>query len=513
MSKSPFLFTKIVATLGPASSSVTIIRKLIEEGVRVFRINFSHGKFEEYEAYLKNVRAAEKHTGIYVAVMGDLSGPKIRIGKVIQAGVLLKKGQLIEFINKDIISGEKGYEISFSSTYPNFIDEVKNGEQILIDDGNLQLKCLEKTAGKTNKKLICKVIRGGWVTSSKGINLPDSILSAPSMTKKDFACVEFAVKKGFDMLALSFVRSGEDVKVLKNELVRLKARPKNFGLKSGRFDLSNVFEDADNYIPVISKIEKPQAIENLQSIIDETDGIMVARGDLGVEMDLSEVAILQKKILRMCHQNGKPVIVATQMLQSMIESPVPTRAEVSDVANAIFDGADAVMLSGETAVGKFPVETVKMMNRIAGKSYSYLKSVAPTEGLLIKSTASFSRTAALAHGVGTIVKDINPKLIVTWTRSGGGSIFLSQQRLLVPIIAFGENITRLRQLALLFSIKPAYMKQPSSGSAFIRIVDKLLIKNKWAVKGDPIVIITGDPINIPGIVNRIVIHYVGESVE
>jgi len=509
----PFLFTKIVATLGPASSSVAKIRKLIEEGVRVFRINFSHGTFEEYEAYFDKVREAEKLTGEYVAILGDLSGPKIRVGKVIKSGVLLKKGQLIEFVKQQVVSGEKNSEFAFSSTYPHFIDEVKKGENILIDDGNIQLTCIEKVSGKAGKKLICKVVVGGLVTSSKGINLPDSVLSVPSMTEKDYACAEFAVKKGFDFLALSFVRSGEDVLALKRELIRLKARPKTDGLKGGRFDFSKVFEDAENYIPIISKIEKPQAIDNLQSIIDETDGVMVARGDLGVEMDLAEVAILQKKIARLCHENGKPVIVATQMLQSMIESPVPTRAEVSDVANAIFDGADAVMLSGETAVGKYPVETVRMMNRIADKTNSYIKASSASEGMFINRTDIFSRTAALAHGVSTIVKDIRPKLIVTWTRSGGSSIFLSQQRLLVPIIAFGENETRLRQLSVLYSIKPAYMKQPSSGSAFIKTVDKLLIKNKWAIKGDSIIIITGDPITKPGIVNRIVIHYVGESVE
>ena len=513
MTDHSFLFTKIVATLGPASSSVKIIRKLIESGVRVFRINFSHGTFEEYEDYLEKVRIAEKQSGIYVAVMGDLSGPKIRVGKVIKEGVLLKKGQLIEFVKQSVIAGEKGSEFVFSSTYPHFIDEVKKGEKILIDDGIIQLTCLDKVTGKSGKKLNCKVVVGGWVTSSKGINLPDSVLSVPSMTEKDFACTRFAVKKGFDYLALSFVRSGEDVRVLKNELIRLKARPNLKGLKGGRIDFSKVFEDAENYIPIISKIEKPQAIDNLQSIIDETDGIMVARGDLGVEMDLAEVAILQKRIVRMCHENGKPVIVATQMLQSMIESPVPTRAEVSDVANAIFDGADAVMLSGETAVGKYPVETVRMMNRIAKKTNAYLLSDFHREGMFINKSEVLSRTAALAHGVSTIVKDIKPKLIVTWTRSGGSSVFLSQQRLLVPIIAFGENETRLRQLSVLYSIEPAYMKQPASGSAFIRTVDKLLIQNKWAIKGDPIIIITGDPISKPGIVNRIVIHYVGESVE
>ena len=513
MKTDPFLFTKIVATLGPASASVNVMRKMIEAGVRVFRINFSHGTFEEYESYFDKVREAERLTGEYVAILGDLSGPKIRVGKVIKNGVLLRKGQLVEFVKQPVVAGEKNTECVFSSTYPHFIDEIKKGEKILIDDGNLQVTCIEKTSGNKNRKLICRVERGGLITSAKGINLPDSVLSVPSLTKKDYACVKFAVAKGFDFLALSFVRSGTDVKVLKKELIRLGARPKSIRKSGNRFDFSHFFEDAKNYIPVISKIEKPQAIDNLQSIIDETDGIMIARGDLGVEMDLAEVAILQKKIAKMCHESGKPVIVATQMLQSMIESPVPTRAEVSDVANAIFDGTDAVMLSGETAVGKYPVETVKMMNRIAEKTNDYIRSEKQIEGVYIQRTEIFSRTSALAHGVSTIVNDIKPKLIVTWTRSGGSSVFLSQQRLHVPIIAFGENINRLRQLAVLFSIKPAYMKQPLSGSAFITTVDKLLIKNKWAQHGDPVIIVTGDPITKPGIVNRIVIHYVGESVE
>ncbi len=321
MKTDPFLFTKIVATLGPASASVNVMRKMIEAGVRVFRINFSHGTFEEYESYFDKVREAERLTGEYVAILGDLSGPKIRVGKVIKNGVLLRKGQLVEFVKQPVVAGEKNTECVFSSTYPHFIDEIKKGEKILIDDGNLQLTCIEKTSGNKNRKLICRVERGGLITSAKGINLPDSVLSVPSLTKKDYDCVKFAVAKGFDFLALSFVRSGEDVKVLKKELIRLGARPKSIRKSDNRFDFSHFFDDAKNYIPVISKIEKPQAIDNLQSIIDETDGIMIARGDLGVEMDLAEVAILQKKIAKMCHESGKPVIVATQMLQSMIESP------------------------------------------------------------------------------------------------------------------------------------------------------------------------------------------------
>ena len=271
-------------------------------------------------------------------------------------------------------------------------------------------------------------------------------------------------------------------------------------------------EGLKNYIPIISKIEKPQAIDNLQEIINETDGIMVARGDLGVEMDIAEVAVLQKKIVRMCQEHGRPVIVATQMLESMIHSPVPTRAEVSDVANAILDGVDAVMLSGETAVGKYPIEAVRMMKRVASKTNQFIKEHGFHTGARINQLF-MNRATAIADGVRTIVEDIEPKFLVIWTNLGGSAVNLSQQRTSVPIIAFSDDEKRLRQLSLLYSIKPVFMKEPRSGSKFIDSIDTVLIKNKWAKKDDSIVIVSPDPINKPGITNRIVIHYVGESVE
>jgi pyruvate kinase len=240
MNNFEFLFTKTVATLGPASSTEKIIRQLINEGVRVFRINFSHGTFKEYETYLERIRSSEKHCGKYVAVMGDLSGPKIRVGKVIEQGVFLKPGQEVVFVKNDILAGEQGSEFTFSSTYPHFIDEVKVGEKILIDDGTLQLNCVSKSGMKNNKRMFCKVIRGGLVTSSKGINLPETILSVPSLTEKDYRCVEFAVKKGFDYLALSFVRRGVDVKALKEKLIQLKVRPEDNFMKRDRFGFSNL---------------------------------------------------------------------------------------------------------------------------------------------------------------------------------------------------------------------------------------------------------------------------------
>ncbi|PLX13424.1 MAG: pyruvate kinase, partial [Marinilabiliales bacterium] len=329
MKKTDFLMTKIIATLGPATDSLEKILELIKAGVRVFRINFSHGSFNDYDKLIDNIRNAEEKSGQFVGILGDLSGPKIRVGKVIPEGVTLKNGQELKFVKKEIIGGSFGFEHSFSTTYPQFIDEVKEGERILLDDGNIQLKCIAKKGLGGDALLLCEVVEGNLLTTAKGINLPDSELSLPSLTEKDYECLEYAIKKSVDYLALSFVRRGEDIRHLKEKMKQANARPKGLGITSGDMGFSTSFED--NYIPIISKIEKPQAIDNLEEILEESDGIMVARGDLGVEMDLAEVALLQKKIINMCRHNMKPVIVATQMLQSMIDNPVPTRAEVSDV--------------------------------------------------------------------------------------------------------------------------------------------------------------------------------------
>lgn len=513
MHHNDFLLTKIIATLGPASSTLEVISKLIHEGVRVFRINFSHGLFSEYEALLETIRKAEKETGIYVAVMGDLSGPKIRVGKVVPGGVMLLSGWEVSFVKNTVVTGEPGNETVFCSTLPEFIDEVKPGEKILLDDGNVSLESIRKTGSGENAVLHCKVINGGLITTAKGINLPDTELSVPAMTEKDFRCAEFAVEKGFDYLALSFVRSGADVKILKDKLFDLGARPNNEMTTFGEMGFSKTGSSLKKYIPIISKIEKPQALKNLKEIVEETDAVMVARGDLGVEMDLAEVAILQKKIISLCQEFGKPVIVATQMLQSMIESPVPTRAEVSDVANAIFDGADAVMLSGETAVGKYPVETVRMMNRVAWRTNSYIKANNLQTGETIRKSSLSNRTAAIAHGVRTIVEDISPKYLVLWTKLGGSAVYLSRYRMPLPIIVFSNDEERLRQLSVLYGIRPWLMETPKSGSDFIRSIDKLMLSEKWAEKGDAIVIVSGDPIDRVGVTNRIVIHYIGELVD
>ena len=286
------------------------------------------------------------------------------------------------------------------------------------------------------------------ITSKKGINLPDTALSVPALTEWDLQCVEFAVKKKVDYLALSFVRSATDVRQLKNRLAELGARPME--PEKYREQSHHSMTGEVHFIPIISKIEKPQAMDDLDSIIAESDGIMIARGDLGVEMDVAEVAVLQKRIISACHDHGVPVIVATQMLQSMIESPTPTRAEVSDVANAIFDGVDAVMLSGETAVGKYPAGTVRIMNRIARLTNNYIREQKISHPIPKAIQNSKYRSAALAHGVKSMVKDIDARLIVVWTKLGGGALYLSQLDMPRPIIACSSIPATLNRMALLY---------------------------------------------------------------
>jgi pyruvate kinase len=480
-----FLLTKVVATLGPASESPEMIRSLIEAGVDAFRLNFSHGSMDTHSGMLAKVRKVSRELNLPVAVIGDLSGPKIRIGEVTEGGIQLEQDQVVEFIHGDrkVDPSAQSGRVQFSTNYPNFIAEIQQGHRILLDDGAIALQCLSKEGLGESQSLLCKVLNRGVITSHKGVNLPDTDLSVPALTTKDHLFIDFANENKLDFLALSFVRTANDVALLK----------------------------AKTKIPVISKIEKPQALDNLEEILRVTDLIMVARGDLGVEIDLAEVAVHQKRIIHLCHEYGVPVIVATQMLQSMIESPSPTRAEVSDVANAIFDGADAVMLSGETAVGNYPVEAVRMLNRIAEKTNDYIRSGPNTTVVPTIIRERMKRSAALAHGVQTIVGDMDIKMIVTWSQMGGSAIYLSQFRVTIPIIAFTNDEQILQRMSLLFGLFPLFMEQPKSGSRFVTQVDELLKKNGWAENGDAIVFVLGEPITRPGVTNRLVIHYIGDT--
>lgn len=516
MRKHHFVLTKIVATLGPATSEVPVIRELIDEGVRVFRVNFSHGTFEEFERMLKNVREAAKTTDRYVGVLGDLSGPKLRVGKVAEGGVQLIAGQQVRFTPEDhltIAPENEDSPVVFGVNRADFLTDVHPGHRIFLDDGNVRLECLE-AAGDGSTELACEVKVGGLITSAKGINLPDTDLSLPSLTDWDKECVEFAVKAGFDLLALSFVRRPEDVRELKDRLRELGARPKRPIKGEGKDENGNYFSafgsDFRSFIPVVSKIEKPQAMERLDDIVEESDVIMVARGDLGVEMDVAEVPVSQKKIIQTCRHHGKPIIVATQMLQSMVDAPVPTRAEATDVANAIFDGTDCIMLSGETAVGKYPVETVRTMRRIARITNEYIYDEGITFAQAKAPRDSRYRTAAMAHGVKVMVKDLGAELIVTWSQLGGGASYLAQNKLPVPILAFSSSSDALRRMSALYGVVPRFMETPANNVDFVKAVDQIILENEWGAKGDPIVMVMGEPIGQAGLTNKIRIHYVGE---
>lgn len=507
--------TKIVATLGPASSSPEIVEQLITEGVRVFRINFSHGTFPEHLASLQRVRTAAQKLDQHIGVLGDLCGPKIRVGQQAGDGTMLAEGTRVafipEFLEAEAASSELGGLICLKMGFHDFIFEARPGHRILLDDGSLELRAAELHPLKEGHALVCEVVVGGLLKSNKGVNFPDTELTVPAMTDHDYRCVDFAVEHGFDFLALSFVRTAKDVRELKEYLRKQgarPARPQNAG--SGREQHSSFGSEWRAFIPVIAKIEKPQALQNLEAIVTEADTIMVARGDLGVEMDAAQVPVLQKKIVATCHDFGKPVIVATQMLQSMIEAPVPTRAEVSDVANAIFDGADAVMLSGETAVGKYPVKAVQMMRRIARRTNAHLRSLPMSTSTPLKARESRYRTAALAHGVKVVIRDLNAGLVVMWSQLGGGASYLSQMRMSVPILAFSSSFEALRRMSVMFGVTPIHMENPKDSNDFLCKVDQLLLDRGWAREDDPVVMVAGQPFGRAGVTNTLRIHHVGE---
>ncbi len=506
------LLTKIIATLGPASREKQTIHSMIREGVRVFRINFSHGGFDEYDLLLVRVREAEEEAGVPVGVLGDIAGPKIRIGEVVAGGVDLENGATVEFAKLPTTAGKDGGgTIVFSTTYPGMVDEVVPGQIILLDDGNVRLRCSGKRGTGEDTRLACTVLEGGLITSRKGVNLPDIDLSLPSLTERDYRCVDFAIERGFDFLALSFVRRAEDVRHLKDYLRRKGGRPDGpTGCEDGSVEFRNFGCGSRSFTPVIAKIEKPQALEDLDTILEETDGIMVARGDLGVEMDLAEVAVHQKHIISLCRSRGIPVIVATQMLESMIHEASPTRAEVSDVANAIFDGVDAVMLSGETAVGRYPVGAVRMMVRIAAKTTAWIRTRGAEEKSPDLRQAEKSMQA-LAHGVEIITDDLDARFIAIWSHRGGGAVYLSRQRISRPVLACSPNREILRRMSLLYGLIPIGLEQPANTADFLKQVDGILENRRWSEAGDPVVAVLGEPIEEAGRINKIVIHRVGES--
>lgn len=495
--------TKIVATLGPATDSVETLQKLVAHGVSVFRLNFSHGDLHAHRERLLLVRQASQEMGRPLAILGDLCGPKIRVGKVPQGGILVEAGQDV-LVRMDVEMAEDGKSPVLPCSYEPLAREVVAGQRVLIDDGNIRMLAVE--ALPHENELRCRVVTGGRVTTGKGLNLPDSSLSAPAITEWDKECMVWAVEHGADFLALSFVRRAEDVLELKRLLGALARglTPMPDGV---------VPPAPSGAIPVIAKIEKPQAVEHIDGILEAADGIMVARGDLGVELDVAHVPIVQKRLIARAKDFGKPVIVATQMLESMIERASPTRAEASDVANAILDGADAVMLSGETAVGKFPVYAVETMRRIALATEDEERRAKRTDSPPRILQEARDRTAALAHGAWHIVEDIGASLVVVWSEGGGSARKLSQNDFHVPIIAFSSDETAVRRMALLRGVSPIlWTRIPEHRSEFAAMVDRYALEHHWARPGDWMVLIAGKPLGVRGVVNTVAIRRAGELV-
>lgn len=468
--------TKIVATLGPACSDAGILRAMLESGVSVLRLNFSHGTFESHAAALDTLNSVRAGHENITAIMGDLCGPKVRIGRVDPEGEVLAEGDKVIIISGD----EPGNAHRFCTNYEKFITDVRVGNRVFIDDGRISMK----VTAREDDKLVCEVLVGGPVFSHKGINLPDTDVTVSAVTARDWDCAKWAVENNFDFLALSFVRSAKDVTELKNYL-----------------------DKAGSNIKVIAKIEKPQAVKGLEDIVKVSDGILVARGDLGVEMDLAEVPLIQKQAINMCRHMGKPVIVATQMLQTMIDSPVATRAEVSDVANAIMDGCDAVMLSGETAVGRYPVNAVKTMDRIANVTETYLDKhsqwhprTAASEQLRV--------TESISRSVGYIVDDISPELVVVWSQTGESAGLLSKARIDVPILALSSDSRVCRQMCLDYGVIPYCLPIPQTVDEFVDTADGLLVSRGLAKSGDRVVLVAGQPLGEPGKTNTLIVHVI-----
>lgn len=468
--------TKIVATVGPACDSREKLVQLIQAGVDVFRINTAHGSRQEHGDTLANIRAASQDCGFPIGVLLDLAGPKIRLGELPGGSLTCEVGMKLRFVRGE--SSSNPHELT--STYSQLIDELEPGDCVMLADGTVTLTVEDVSADAAS----CVVVAGGGIRSRQGINLPGVKLSVPAMLPRDIDNAIWGAENGIDVISLSFVRNAEDVLGLK----RLLASHHSKAL-------------------VIAKIEKPEALENLEEIVVAADGVMVARGDLGVEIDVAETPVAQKRIIRVCRQKMKPVIVATQMLESMHHSTRPTRAEVSDVANAILDGADACMLSGETAIGEHPVEAVKIMNRIM---LCTERELLPADQLQAGGAANAPAhpiTTAVTQAATIIAESIGAKLIVVATRTGNTAWVKSQSRSLIPTLGASESIETLRRMNLLWGIKPIYAKQLDDTSAFIDSICQWGHENELLETGDLIVFVTGTGV-VEKAHNMVVVHTV-----
>ena len=478
------IHTKIVATMGPACAGVDTLLALFEAGVDVCRLNFSHGELDGHARMLAQIREAARRHGRSVAILGDLGGPKIRVGPVADqdgtGGMPISPGDDL-LIQRDPTTGQRG---RISTTYPGLVDDLQVGHRLMVEDGLLRFVCTDKYRDEVRAR--CTV--GGVIKSSKGINLPNTPVSVPSVTDKDWDCVDWSVQNDLDYLALSFVRKADDLKMLRFHLERKKSP-----------------------IELIAKIEKPEALQEIEGILDVSDGLMIARGDLGVEMDVAQVPIIQKDLIRRCQHAGKPVIVATQMLQSMVEQASPTRAEVSDVANAILDGTDAVMLSAETSVGKYPLGAVHTMNHIGEVTEEYIIGKLRHDARSAPRAADNAPASALARGAWRIVQDIGAKVVVIWSQTGATARVFSKHHFPVPIIALSTDPRVLRKMALHHGVLPIATQPPADMADSIAQADQLVLSRKLAAAGQRIVLVAGWSPAMPNTMNGIIIHTLGEK--
>jgi pyruvate kinase len=474
MEKISYNKTKIVATVGPASSAKEMLRALVKEGVDVFRLNFSHGSHEDHLKVIHHVREINKEMGTNVALLQDLQGPKIRVNEM-KPGIEIVAGQELIITTREVL----GTNELVSTSYENLPNDVKVGDMVLIDDGKIELKVTEVR----DIDVVCKVIYGGPLKSRKGINLPFTKVSAPSLTEKDMEDLLFGLKHKVDWVALSFVRKAKDIEYLRS-----------------------IIDKHQSTTRIVAKIEKPEALENIDSVIAATDAVMVARGDLGVEIWMEEVPMVQKMLVAKCNMAAKPVIVATQMMESMIENPRPTRAETNDVANAVMDGADALMLSAETAAGKYPIEVIRSMVRTIGSVEKQADIFYKFREIDPQSTNFFNDSLILTAC--KLAKDVNAKAIVGMTQLGYSAYKAASHRPNANIFAFTSNDSILNTMNLVWATKAYHYDKASSTDETIADVEAILKRDGHVKSGDTFIILASMPIQERGRSNMIKVHVV-----
>ncbi|UNZ17249.1 pyruvate kinase [Streptomyces sp. 891-h] len=470
--------SKIVCTLGPAVDSYDQLKTLIEAGMNVARFNMSHGSHAEHEERYHRVRKAAEETGRPVGVLADLQGPKIRLETFAEGPVELVRGEEFTITTEDV-AGDKTI---CGTTYKGLPGDVSKGDPVLINDGNVALQVVEVEGPRVRTI----VIEGGVISDHKGINLPGAAVNVPALSEKDIGDLKFALKMGADMIALSFVRNASDVR-----------------------DVHRVMDEVGRRVPVIAKVEKPQAVSNMEEVVLAFDGVMVARGDLAVEYPLEQVPMVQKRLVELCRRNAKPVIVATQMMESMITNSRPTRAEASDVANAVLDGADAVMLSAESSVGQYPIETVKTMSKIVEAAEQELLS----RGLqpLVPGKKPRTQGGSVARAACEMADFLDGKALVAFTKSGDTARRLSRYRVSQPILAFTTEASTANQLTLSWGVETFVVKHVDHTDEMVELVDAELLRLQRFETGDTMLITAGSPPGVPGTTNMVRVHHLGTA--